>query len=290
MTRKSDMLAYQFIAAAPATTAVLFASPHSARSYPADFLQASQLDELSLRSSEDAYVDLLLRAAPMAGANVLLGGVPRAYVDYNRSASELDPALISGIAVRAMNARISSGLGVIPRVVAGGRAIYSGKITRAQAQDRLRKYWQPYHDKLASLLADNAEEFGRAILIDMHSMPRDAIATRNTLRPDVVLGDRFGASCHSDIVDAIAAIFTSAGLRVARNAPFAGAYIAQRYGLPSVGQHVVQVEIDRGLYLDEARVTPKADFAQFQALMDNTVTAMAEIGRGAPKMVALAAE
>lgn len=284
------MQAYQFIEAAPATTAVIFASPHSARSYPADFLQASQLDELALRSSEDAYVDLLLQAAPAAGAHVLLGGVPRAYVDYNRAASELDPALISGIAVRAMNARISSGLGVIPRVVAGGRAIYSGKISRAQAQDRLRSYWQPYHDKLANLMADHVRDLGRGILLDMHSMPRDAVILRNSGRPDVVLGDRFGASSHSEIVDAVAAVFTAAGLRVARNAPFAGAYIAQRYGLPSVGQHVVQVEIDRGLYLDEARVEPNADFPAFQTLMNAIVTTLAEIGRSERKSVALAAE
>ena len=284
------MQAYKFIEAAPATTSVIFASPHSARGYPADFLQASQLDELALRSSEDAYVDLLLQAAPAAGAHVLLGGVPRAYVDYNRAASELDPALISGIAVRAMNARISSGLGVIPRVVAGGRAIYSGKIGRAQAQERLHNYWQPYHDKLASVMADHVRDLGRAILLDMHSMPRDAVILRNSGRPDVVLGDRFGASSQSDIVDAVAAVFTAAGLRVARNAPFAGAYIAQRYGLPSVGQHVVQVEIDRGLYLDEARVKPNADFPAFQALMDQIVTTLAEIGRSDRKSVALAAE
>jgi len=284
------MHAFHFIPAEPATTAVLFASPHSARDYPAEFLQASQLDELALRSSEDAYVDMFLRAAPAAGAHVLLGGVPRAYVDYNRAASELDPALISGVTVRAMNARISSGLGVIPRVVAAGRAIYSGKISRMQAQDRLRSYWQPYHDKLAELMADHVHDMGRAILLDMHSMPRDAVMLRNTTRPDVVLGDRFGASSDGQIVDAVAAIFTAAGLRVARNAPFAGAYVAQRYGLPSVGQHVVQVEIDRGLYLDEARVAPNAGFAAFQALMDDIVTALAEIGRSARKSVALAAE
>ena len=87
---------------------------------------------------------LLNASTQPAGAHVLLGGVPRAYVDYNRAASELDPALIPGIAVRAMNARISSGLGVIPRVVAGGRAIYSGKIGRDAAQDRLpANNWQP---------------------------------------------------------------------------------------------------------------------------------------------------
>lgn len=284
------MQAYQFIPAAPATTSVLFASPHSARSYPGEFLRAAQLDELALRSSEDAYVDMFLRAAPVVGAHVLLGGVPRAYVDYNRAASELDPALISGITVRAMNARISSGLGVIPRVVAGGRAIYAGKITRAQAQDRLRSYWQPYHDKLSGLMAETAQQFGKAILFDMHSMPRDAVSLRNANRPDVVLGDRFGASCRLDIVDDVAAIFADAGLRVARNAPFAGAYIAQRYGLPSVGQHVVQVEIDRGLYLDEARVAPNAGFADFQALMDRVVAALADIGRSAGKTAALAAE
>lgn len=284
------MQAYQFIPAARATTAILFASPHSARGYPADLLKASQLDELALRSSEDAYVDMFLRAAPAAGAHVLLGGVPRAYVDYNRAANELDPALISGVAVRAMNARISSGLGVIPRVVAGGRAIYAGKISRAQAQDRVRRYWQPYHDKLATLMADHVRDMGRAILLDMHSMPRDAVTLRNTARPDVVLGDRFGASCGSDIIEAVAAIFTAAGLRVARNAPFAGAYIAQRYGLPSVGQHVVQVEIDRGLYLDELRVTPNGQFPDFQALMDDIVTTLAEIGRNDGKSLALAAE
>lgn len=284
------MQAFHFIPAKPATTAVLFASPHSARDYPADLLHASQLDELALRSSEDAYVDQFLRAAPAAGAHVLLGGVPRAYVDYNRAASELDPALISGVTVRAMNARISSGLGVIPRVVAGGRAIYAGKLSRIQAQDRLRTYWQPYHDKLAELMVNHLRDMGRAILLDMHSMPRDAVMLRNTARPDVVLGDRFGASSHSDIVDAVAAVFIAAGLRVARNAPFAGAYVTQRYGLPSVGQHVVQIEIDRGLYLDEARVTPNADFAAFQALMDDIVTALAQIGRDDRKSVALAAE
>ena len=106
-------------------------------------------------------------------------------------------------------------------------------------------------------MAEHAQNFGRAILLDMHSMPRDAVAMRHGVRPDVVLGDRFGASCQPDIADAVAAVFVKAGLRVARNAPFAGAYIAQHYGLPSVGQHVVQVELDRGLYLNEATVAPK---------------------------------
>ncbi len=284
------MQAFDFIPASAPSTAVLFASPHSARVYPDDFLDVAQLDRVALRSSEDAYVDLMLRAAPAVGAHVLLGGAPRAYVDYNRAANELDPALIAGVPQRSLNPRISSGLGVIPRVVAGGRAIYRGKLTRADAQHRLHTYWQPYHDKLGALMDGQRAAFGRAILLDMHSMPRDAVTHRNTARPDIVLGDRFGAASDGAITDAVAQVFGQAGLRVARNAPFAGAYIAQRYGMPSLGQHVVQVEIDRGLYLDEVRVAPAAGFAAFQRMMDAIVAELAEIGRADGATVALAAE
>ena len=220
------MQSFVFHPAALPGSAVVFASPHSGRDYPADFVAASMLGRAALRSSEVAYVDCFLRAAPAAGAGVLLGGVPRAYVDYNRAATELDPALIAGVSLRGVNPRISSGLGVIPRVVAGGRAIYRGKITAAEAERRLRLYWKPYHDKLAELLATTTAHHGRAILLDMHSMPRDAVSMNgqhNALRPDIVLGDRFGASAHSVVTEAVAAVFTAAGLRVARNSPFAGA-------------------------------------------------------------------
>jgi N-formylglutamate amidohydrolase len=285
------MQSFDFLPATMPDSAVVFASPHSGRDYPSDFLAASMLDPIVLRSSEDAYVDRFLRAAPAAGAPVLLGGVPRAYVDYNRAASELDPALITGVSARGLNPRISSGLGVIPRVVAGGRAIYRGKITRAEAEMRLRLYWHPYHDKLTQILAEQRARHGRAILLDMHSMPRDAVSMNGqhtSLRPDIVLGDRFGASAHSEITEAVAAVFTAAGLRVARNSPFAGAYITQRHGLPSSGQHAIQIEIDRGLYLDERKVSPSSSFDSFQNVMDGIVRDLVAIGRS--DTIPLAAE
>ncbi|ATX64883.1 N-formylglutamate amidohydrolase [Roseinatronobacter bogoriensis] len=285
------MQSFDFLPAIMPDSAVVFASPHSGRCYPSDFLAASMLDPIILRSSEDAYVDRFLRAAPAAGAPVLLGGVPRAYVDYNRAASELDPALITGVSARGLNPRISSGLGVIPRVVAGGRAIYRGKITRAEAEMRLRLYWHPYHDKLTQILAEQRARHGRAILLDMHSMPRDAVSMNGqhtSLRPDIVLGDRFGASAHSEITEAVAAVFTAAGLRVARNSPFAGAYITQRHGLPSSGQHAIQIEIDRGLYLDERKVSPSSSFDSFQNVMDGIVRDLVAIGRS--DTIPLAAE
>jgi len=287
------MHAFDFIPATKATSAVLFASPHSGRIYGPDFLRMSVLDEVVLRSSEDAFVDLLLRAAPDAGSPVLLGGVPRAYVDYNRAATELDPALIHDLPKSGMNPRVLSGLGVIPRVVAGGRAIYGGKLSRAEADTRLSRFWHPYHAQLTALMTRQRTHFGRAILFDMHSMPHDAIGPGNGFasnRPEIVLGDRFGAACHPDISARVAEVFTAAGLRVARNAPFAGAYIVQRYGQPSVGQHVIQIEIDRALYMDEQKVCPKADFGAFQSLMDNVVRVLADIGRDTNRVTAMAAE
>lgn len=287
------MDAFAYLPAQMPSSCVVFASPHSGRDYPAEFLAASMLEPTALRSSEDAYVDCFLRAAAPAGAPVLLGGVPRAYVDYNRAATELDPALIAGVSPHGLNPRVSSGLGVIPRVVAGGRTIYRGKITRAEAELRLQRYWHPYHAKLDELMAEHRKRFGRAILLDMHSMPRDAVSMNrqhNALRPDIVLGDRFGAAAQSAITDAVAAIFANAGLRVARNSPFAGAYITQRHGTPSIGQHAIQIEIDRGLYLDEHRVAPSADFVQFQALMDKIVQELVELGRDSAVGLDLAAE
>jgi N-formylglutamate amidohydrolase len=165
---------------------------------------------------------------------------------------------------------VSSGLGVIPRVVANGRAIYRGKLTRAEAEARLQRVWHPYHGALRRLLEEAQGRFGQAILIDAHSMPHEAIEAHTRPgqpRPDVVLGDRFGAAAGREVMDCVEAAFAAAGLRVQRNSPFAGAFIAQAYGRPGRRQHVVQVEIDRALYLDEATVTPRADFDAFRALI-----------------------
>ena len=263
-------------------TSVIFSSPHSGRRYTKGFLAQTQLDGLSIRSSEDAFVDMLFDAAPKFGAPLLAALAPRAFIDLNRAVDELDPAVIDGVTRGVHNPRVSSGLGVIPRVVANGRAIYHGKISLHEAQSRIAQFWQPYHTALRALIQQSHASFGEAILIDCHSMPHEAIeahARPGHLQPDVVLGDRFGAAAGRDVMDRVEATFVAAGLRVVRNAPFAGAYITQAYGRPQQSQHVVQVEIDRALYLNEARVEPNSDFAAFRKVMVGVVAELSEIGR-----------
>ena len=283
--------AYHLIHPDQRSTSVVFASPHSGRDYPAWFLQRTRLDARAVRSSEDAFVDQLFAAAPRMGAPLLQAGAPRAFVDLNRAPDELDPALIEGVRQAGHNPRVSSGLGVIPRVVANGRAIYSGKLSRAEAENRIETYWRPYHAALGHQMDQAHALFGQAILIDCHSMPHeamDSVARTGAKRPQVVLGDRFGASASSAVVERIETTFRAAGLTVARNTPFAGAYVTQQYGRPSRNRHAVQVEIDRALYMDERRIEPNADFDAFKSLMTGVIAQIVEIGR--PLEQPLAAE
>lgn len=271
-------------------TPVIFSSPHSGRDYPDAFLAASVLDARTIRSSEDAFVDLLFDSAPVQGAPLLAARAPRAFLDLNRAPDELDPAVIDGVGRTAHNPRISSGLGVIPRVVANGRPIYRGKLPLAEAESRIARFWHPWHDRLRRLIEESHALFGEAVLIDCHSMPHEAIeahARPGQPQPEVVLGDRFGAAAGREVMDAVEAAFRRAGLRVARNAPFAGAHIAQAYGRPARRRHVVQVEIDRALYMDEARIRPRPDFEAFRSLIAGVVAEIALLGR---EPISLAAE
>lgn len=282
-------LAYNLIRPARRDTSVIFASPHSGRAYSDAFLRSAVLDQREIRSSEDAFVDQLFAPAAQYGAAFLAAGAPRAYVDLNRASEELDPALIDGVRRSAHNPRIASGLGVIPRVVANGRAIYRGKLGLEEVHYRLSRYWRPYHDMLQTLIDESHRQFGEAILIDCHSMPHealDAVSQSGGRRPDVVLGDRFGASASSKVIERIEAAFANAGLCVVRNTPFAGAYITQNYGRPSWQQHAVQIEIDRALYMDERRIEPNANFVVFCEMLDGIIQEIAEIGRPAIQRVA----
>lgn len=282
--------AYEVVRPAGDASCVVFASPHSGRDYSWTFLRSSVLDEHTIRSSEDAYVDQFFDCAPHFGATFIKAGAPRAFVDLNRAPDELDPALIEGVRRKGHNPRISSGLGVIPRVVANGRAIYRGKISQSEADRRIETYWKPYHATLQGLLDTAFQRHGQAVLIDCHSMPHEAmdnVARAGAPRPDIVLGDRFGAAASGDVVDRVEAAFASAGFVVTRNTPFAGAYIAQAYGRPGRAQHAVQVEIDRSLYMNEALIKPTADFVEVQSALRQVVAEVAQIGSN---RVPLAAE
>lgn len=273
------------------STAAVFNSPHSGRDYPADLIARSRLAMPALRASEDVLVDRLFGAAPACGAPLLAATAPRAWLDLNRAPSDLDPALIEGVRAQGLNQRIAAGLGVIPRVVSEGAEIYRGRLSLAEAEARIREIHIPYHRMLDSLLARARERFGMALLLDCHSMPTEALRAAPRVggsSPDVVLGDRFGASAARALVAEVQQAFEAAGFTVVRNAPFAGGYITQRYGRPSRGLHAIQIEIDRGLYLDQVRLEPRPEFEAVRRRLSGVVAALA--AAASPGTAGLAAE
>ena len=248
------------------TSPVVFASPHSGRRYAPEFLKMSVLDAKAIRSSEDAYVDQLIDFVPQLGCPLLVAKAPRAYVDLNRAPYELDPALIENVRMRSQNPRVASGLGVIPRVVANAREIYRGKISRPEADRRIQTVWKPYHEALKKLLDRAKARFGYALLVDVHSMPHEAVAylSKPHAGAQIVLGDRFGASADAEISDVFEFALRQEEFIVNRNTPFAGAFIAQEYGQPILGYHALQLEIDRSLYLKANGIVLRDDVEAFK--------------------------
>ena len=268
---------------------MIFASPHSGRCYSPDFLRQSRLTETALRSTEDAYVDILFGDAPEFGVPLICATVPRAFVDVNRAADELDPILISGLGNCRPSRRARSGYGVIPRLVGRGQRIYGGRISREEAEARVAEVHEPYHARLNRLMCECVSKFGEAILIDCHSTPNEVLrnsAESGELIPNVVLGDRFGKSCSPAITDRAESVFASFGFTVARNAPFSGAYVASRYGKPELGRHVIQIEIDRRLYLDESTLWPRPDFQEFRRSLRGVIARLAELQSGGVQVAA----
>jgi N-formylglutamate deformylase len=234
----------------------IFASPHSGRFYPSSFAQSSRLDPISLRRSEDAFVDELFDGVTELGAPLIAARFPRAFVDANRAPGELDPAMFDAPlnSVGPRSPRVAAGLGVIPRVVRDGLEIYGTRLPAGEAVFRLENFYRPYHAALADLVEQARAEFGVAIVIDCHSMPPPAKAH------DIVLGDCYGEAAAPELIAQTQKILTGLGFSVARNAPYAGGYTTNLYGRPREAMHAIQIEVSRALYLDESRMEKSAGF------------------------------
>ena len=270
---------YRLVEPEALLSGIVIASPHSGRNYLSSVKEQSILDPITLRSSEDAFVDELMDFAPALGIPLICSEIPRAFVDLNRGRDELDPAIIEGIKPNRQNPRVISGLGVIPRVVANGKEIYSGKLSKEAAIERLENFWDPYHSKLAELLDRARQQFGYSILIDTHSMPHEAIlnASSSFRTSQIVLGDRYGATCAPEIINDLIKLISKNGLRASRNIPFSGAYIVQKYGSPGLNRHAIQLEIDRSIYMDERKIQKLEKFHKLKNKLQNIMRDFSQI-------------
>ena len=242
----------------------VFNSPHSGRYYPKRFLAMVRLDGWAIRRSEDCYVDELFAGATGLGAPMLAANFPRAYLDVNREPWELDPRMFADPLPSFANVRsprVAGGLGTIPRLVGEGLDIYAARLPLAEAIERVEHIYKPYHERLKRLVGRTHAQFGFAVLIDCHSMPASIRIGEGGMRPDFIVGDRFGASAAAALTEHAIGLLTGMGYRVAHNKPYAGGFITEHYGRPGRGLHALQIEINRGLYMDEKTYLKTGAFA-----------------------------
>jgi N-formylglutamate amidohydrolase len=249
---------------------LVISSPHSGAIYPPSLLSGLRLPVERLRCLEDGEVDRLFGAAGEVGAPLLRARFARAYVDPNREAYELDPALFGRLPdhVNASSARARAGLGTIPSRV-GSESIYSRRLSFDEAEHRVRLAYWPYHQALEGLLGGAYATFGTVLLLDCHSMPSlgpDG-ASANGDAVDFALGDRFGRSCSPLVMACAEALLCRHGFRVARNRPYAGGHITASYGRPEEGVHALQIEVRRGLFMDECTRRPHLAMARLQVVI-----------------------
>ncbi len=280
---------FEVIEPAVLATPLIFNSPHSGRVYPKRFLACSRLDALTLRRSEDAFVDELFAPCVNIGAPLMRANFPRAFLDLNREPFELDPLMFEGRLPAFANTRslrVAGGLGTIPRVVGEAQEIYKGRLAVAEAMARIAMLYKPYHQGLRDLIDRAAASFGLAVLIDCHSMPS---SVADGAAPDFVIGDRYGASAAPWIVDTVENALRLAGHSVRRNKPYAGGFITEHYGAPAAARHVVQIEVNRALYMDERTMAKSERWDEISASLFSVAALLSarvadEIGR--PQMAA----
>ncbi len=276
MTKSANPSPYFLEEPSIQTVPMVFASPHSGRFYPAQFLQQSQLSHLELRRSEDAHVDDLFDFVPALGAPFIKANYARSYVDPNREPMELDATMFEDRLPSNANLnseRVAAGFGTIPRLAFLGKEIYDHKLSFEEESKRLRNVYQPYHQALATLIARTREKFSWAVLIDCHSMPslKPLQSQRSQVRdskikksvfvedPDFILGDCYGESCSPLLTSLVEEQISSFGYHTRRNNPYSGGYCTRFYGCPDNNIHALQIEISRQLYWDEERHCLKQD-------------------------------
>jgi N-formylglutamate amidohydrolase len=272
---------FEILAPAAQLLPLVVASPHSGKLYPEDFLEASRLDPLALRKSEDSFVHEIFANAPALGVPLIHALFPRAYVDPNREPYELDPAMFEDELpdwVNRGSARVAVGLGTIARVVADGEDIYRRKLRFAEAETRIEQLYRPYHAALERLTEATVARFGGCLLLDAHSMP--STGTRGEVprrRVDIVLGDRLGTSCHPRVTEAAEARLKALGYAVALNTPYAGGFTTRHYGRPERQRHCLQIEINRALYMDERSFAPKPYLTRLKTDMAELIACLGQL-------------
>jgi N-formylglutamate deformylase len=264
---------------------VVVDSPHSGMEWPDDFRPAAPPE--AILTTWDAFVDELWAGAPAAGATLISARFPRAYLDVNRAADDLDPDMLEGewpSPVRPTD-YTRRGMGLIRRDALPGVPMYDRRLRPEEVRVRLERCYHPYRAALAAVIDRLHAAHGVVVHVNAHSMKSRANAMNvdhGALRPDVVVSDRHGTTADAAVTEWAAEWFRAHGFVALVNTPYQGGDLVAALGSPAGGRHSIQVELNRALYMDEARFTRATAFDTIQRTLELFVRALgARVATGA---------
>jgi N-formylglutamate deformylase len=277
-----------FAVAAPRTphgleVPVVFDSPHSGTSYPADF--DAVVPHLMLRRAEDTHVEALYAAAPDHGASLIAANFPRSYIDANRSLLDIDAALLDSAWPGPINVsrKTEKGIGLVWRLLDTGESIYRRKLTVAEVQARISTCYAPYHKAVRDAINAAHRHYGAVWHINCHSMPATSSVISEegpgVARADFVLGDRDGSTCQPEFTAFVALSLRDMGYDVRVNDPYKGVELVRAYSDPTAHKHSLQIEVNRKLYMDEDSRERTAGFEKLQSDLTTLIGAITRFAR-----------
>lgn len=227
--------------------------PHSGESVP-DFCDwLHQLPETHLMCDVDRFVNRLYEPS-LQKLNVpwIQTQWHRYAADLNRFSHDIDASSVEGCSTPA---------GTHPKgfhwvVTTTGLPLLKKPISQKTHQDLIDLIFTPFHQKVESQYQILKSSGHRQIYhLDVHSMP--SVGTKmhrdpGEKRTDIVISDSYGKTSGPEFVDLVIAAYAKAGFKVGYNWPYAAGRVSEHYGQPQNGQHAVQVELSRALYMDES--------------------------------------
>lgn len=250
--------------------------PHAGETVPPEASWLKGLPETVLMCDVDRYVDEIYGpAADKLGIPSVIAAVHRYVVDLNRVPEDIDQNSVEG----SKNPVGTFTTGYHWSQTTTEAVLMREPISLELHRELTLKYFTPFHKKLTQMFADfKSRGHKRVYHLDAHSMPSKGTAAHRdpgSKRPEIVVSDCDGTSCDAEFKDLVIKAYESVGFQVAYNWPYKGGRITQTYGQPQSGQHTLQVEMNRSLYMDEITKQKKPD--HFSDVTKRVMRALATI-------------